>query len=47
MICPHCHKHFIDPGRAKGGQKSKRQITPEQQKVMQWARKKKINPQRN
>jgi hypothetical protein len=47
MKCPLCHGTFTDPGRSKGGKASKRKITPEQQKVMQWARKKKINPQRN
>ena len=24
MKCPHCHKHFTDEGRAKGGRKSRR-----------------------
>ena len=41
MICPHCHKHFVDEGRAKGGKASKRRITPEQQAAMQRARKRK------
>ena len=38
MICPHCKKHFADPGRVKGGKASKRKITPEQQAKMQAAR---------
>ena len=42
MKCPHCGKTFKDDGRSKGGQKSKRTITPEAQAKMQAARKRKI-----
>jgi len=38
MICPKCKFKFKDYGRVKGGKKSKRAITPEQQKAMQSAR---------
>jgi len=41
MKCPKCGHCFTDKGRAKGGQKSKRKITPEQQAKMQEARKNK------
>ena len=40
MKCPKCGHHFKDEGRSKGGQRSKRAITPEQQAKMQAARKK-------
>lgn len=39
--CPECGHTFKDEGRAKGGQKSKREITPGQQEKMQTSRKKK------
>jgi thiamine biosynthesis protein ThiC len=44
MICPHCKKDIPDLTiakhlAAKGGSKSKRTITPEQQKKMQESRK--------
>jgi len=42
MKCPKCGHDFKAPGQAKGGQKSKRSITPEQQAKMQAARKRKI-----
>jgi len=43
MICPHCKKDIPDEQvakhiAAKGGSKSKRTITPEQQAKMQHAR---------
>jgi len=38
MLCPHCLKTFIDPGRSKGGRNSRRTITPAQQAAMQKAR---------
>lgn len=46
MICPHCKKEIPDEQIAKhfaskGGSKSKRRITPEQQQKMQEARIKK------
>jgi len=46
MICPHCRKDIPDATVAKhlaskGGGKSKRAITPEQQAIMQQARKEK------
>ena len=39
MKCPHCGQNFKDDGRAKGGRASRRTITPEQQALMQAARK--------
>ena len=39
MKCPVCKTEFKDPGRQKGGRKSRRTITPEQQEKMQRARK--------
>jgi hypothetical protein len=44
MICPHCKKDIPEKEIAKhfasnGGKKSKRKITPEQQAMMQAARK--------
>lgn len=41
MKCPKCGHTWKDEGRAKGGQKSKRKILPEQQEKMQAGRKKK------
>ena len=46
MICPHCKKNIAAATvaahmGAKGGEKSKRAITPEQQAMMQSARAKK------
>lgn len=38
MICEKCGHEQKDQGRAKGGRKSKRKITPEQQAKMQAAR---------
>jgi len=38
MKCPKCGWIFKDEGRAKGGKKSKRRITKEQQEKMQAAR---------
>tara|TARA_R110000751_G_scaffold138798_5_gene242514 strand:+ start:2188 stop:2325 length:138 start_codon:yes stop_codon:yes gene_type:complete len=40
MKCPNCGHTFKDAARVKGGQSSRRKITPEQQKKMQAARKK-------
>ena len=40
MKCPKCNHVFEDEGRKKGGQKSKRKISPEAQAKMQAARKK-------
>jgi hypothetical protein len=42
MKCPHCGMQYKDKGRAKGGKKSRRIITPEQQKVMQEMRARKM-----
>ena len=39
MICPKCKHEFKDPLRVKGGKKSKRTISVEQQAEMQEARK--------
>jgi uncharacterized C2H2 Zn-finger protein len=39
MKCPSCGKIFKDEGRAKGGRKSRRTISADQQKEMQEARK--------
>jgi sarcosine oxidase delta subunit len=39
MKCPNCGKTFKDEGRAKGGRKSRRTISAEQQEKMQEARK--------
>jgi hypothetical protein len=41
MKCPKCGTVFKDESRVKGGKKSKRKITPEQQEKMQAARHKK------
>lgn len=41
MKCPHCNKEIKNPIAQAGGFKSRRKITPEQQKKMQEARKKK------
>ena len=46
MICPHCHKDISDKEVArhiarKGGGKSKRTITPDQQRMMQSAKRSK------
>jgi hypothetical protein len=46
MNCPHCNHHITDETIAahmgkKGGARSKRKITPEQQAKMQEARKRK------
>ena len=41
MKCPECGYKWKDAGRVKGGKLSRRTITPEQQKMMQEARKKK------
>lgn len=46
MICPHCKKEIPNAAIAKhfasiGGMASKRQITPEQQAMMQAAKKRK------
>ena len=38
MICEKCGHEQKDQGRAKGGRKSRRNITPEQQAKMQAAR---------
>ena len=40
MKCPKCGHEWKDKAKQAGGKKSKREITPEQQKVMQEARKK-------
>lgn len=39
MKCPKCGHEFKHHGAVKGGSKSKRAITPEQQEKMQAARK--------
>jgi len=39
MKCPVCKNVFKDEGRSKGGQKSRRTISPEDQAKMQAARK--------
>lgn len=44
MICPHCNKNIPDSTVAKhlaskGGKASKRTITPDQQRMMQAAKK--------
>lgn len=39
ITCPHCGKQFKSEAQAKGGSKSKRKITPEQQAKLQEARK--------
>ena len=39
MKCPKCGHVFANPVTSKGGQKSKRKITPEQQAKLQAARK--------
>jgi hypothetical protein len=44
MICPHCQQDIPDSAvakhlAAKGGRKSRRKITPEQQAKLQAARK--------
>ena len=44
MKCPECGAEFKDPTKVKGGQKSKRTITPEQQETLQEARRKKNQP---
>jgi len=38
MKCPKCGHMFANPVTSKGGQKSKRKITPEAQAKMQAAR---------
>ena len=42
MKCPHCGKPIKDEGRSRGGSKSKREISPEDQRKMQRGRKKKL-----
>lgn len=47
MICPHCQKDIPDATvakhlAAKGGRKSRRTITPEQQKKLQAAKRAKL-----
>lgn len=39
MKCPKCGHEWKDPARVKGGKKSKRTITPEQQAEMQRGKK--------
>ena len=39
--CPKCGHKFTEKCRVKGGEKSRRKITPEQQEKMQEARAKK------
>lgn len=39
MICPKCGTEIKDEGRAKGGRKSRRTISAEEQAKMQEARK--------
>jgi len=41
MKCPRCKFIFKDPAKVKGGQKSRRVLTPEQAKKMSEARWKK------
>jgi hypothetical protein len=41
MICPKCKHRFKDHGKVKGGQKSKRVLSPEDAKAMVKAREKK------
>ena len=38
LCCLGCGKVYVDKGRVKGGQKSKRTISPSEQKKMQLAR---------
>tara|TARA_R110002020_G_C16238569_1_gene768954 strand:- start:1312 stop:1497 length:186 start_codon:yes stop_codon:yes gene_type:complete len=38
ITCPHCGKEFKSVNQAKGGRKSKRTISPEDQNKMQDAR---------
>jgi hypothetical protein len=40
MKCPNCNHEWKDEGRKKGGEKSKRTISPEAQAKMQAGRKK-------
>ena len=40
MKCPKCGYSFKDPGKVKGGQKSKRVLSPEDAKAMVKAREK-------
>lgn len=47
MKCPICHAEFTDPGRSKGGKKSKRTLTPEQARKMVEAREKKRKTKEN
>ncbi len=42
MKCPKCGHEFANPVTSKGGKKSKRKITPQQQWKMQQARQKKL-----
>ncbi len=41
MICEKCKQYFKSPGQVKGGQKSRRMLTPEQARKMVEAREKK------
>jgi len=41
MKCPKCGNEFKDSTKVKGGKKSKRKITPEQQEKMQQAKREK------
>jgi sarcosine oxidase delta subunit len=38
ITCPHCGKEFKSENQAKGGRKSKRTISPEDQAKLQEAR---------
>jgi hypothetical protein len=38
MICPKCKHKFKDPGRSKGGKKSKRVLSPNDARKMVEAR---------
>lgn len=41
MKCPHCGKEIKNEISQKGGKKSRRKITPEQQEKMQQAKREK------